>query len=413
MADRETDEPGIVSGRAAVTNIVVAFLASMVGGTIFLLFGVLLKAVTTRFQISSTEAALIYLAQWLAFGAASWMLGVYSDRIGVIAAIRVGLLLIVAGLVLVQLSLSYATFVVGFGLLTGAGLSSVFGPLHNLVLSTTRERWRGTALGVVMAAQGVGPVALVPAVSGLNESRGLRSVVIALVVTSVVLAALSLLLRDAPRPAADTREKNSSGGLRGADPRAHGLPNLRVTAAHLLGCASHTIPLVYVVDLAKSSAGFSPVKAASILSVISAASIASRLLAPAAGNVTGSVPVLLGTLPLQLVGMVLFIVFQHESLALYYVAATFFGLGFGSEMVMFSLLSRQRFEGKIGGILGVQLLGAGLGMGGGVLAAGLLLSAGASYVSTFAVALAAGVLAEVVLWSLRSQPVEPAPAGAA
>ncbi len=408
----KVEESKTLGTRVAVMNVVVAFLASMFAATIFLAFGVLLRSLEKSFSISTTEAAVIYFAQWLAFGLTSWGLGLFSDRIGTKATIRLGFLVILLGMLLSWISFNYVTFVVGFGVMTGAGLSAAFGPLHNLIMATTEQRWRGTALGVVMAAQGVGPVAFLPAISALEESSGLKTVTTVLVVASVVLVAISLLLRDVDR--SEDREEDDAGGegsggvILVEDPRSHGRPNLKVTLAHLLGCASHTIPLVYVVEMATDTGGLSQVKAASILSVISAASVISRLGAPAVGNAIGGVEVLLATLPLQVVGMGLFILFQDGSLALYYVAGFVFGLGFGGEMVLFSLISRQMFEGKIGGILGVQLLGAGIGMGAGVLAAGLMLTAGASHAATFWLAIVVGLVAEAASYFMR-QP-EPIPA---
>lgn len=400
-----------MTGRSAVTNVTVAFLASMFAATIFLAFGVLLDSLMDKLKISTTEAAMIHAAQWFAFGAASWVLGIYSDRIGTIASIRLGFLLILGGLLLAAVSLSYVTYVVGFGLMTGAGLSASFGPLHNLILSTTQDKWKGTALGVVMAAQGIGPVVFVPLISALVESRGIRTVIFSLLVVSLVLVLLSFFLRDSPshdeeRRQAKKEPKQGVRGLFGKESGAYEAPNIKATFAHLLGCASHTVPLVFVVELARASGGFSPVKAASVVSVISAASIITRLLAPVVGNVVGAVPVLLATLPLQLVGLLLFILFSNDSLALYYVAAFVFGLGFGSEMVLFSLVGRQVFEGKIGGILGVQLLGAGLGMGGGVVVGGIMLTAGLSYEAVFWVALVFGIFAELVTYVLRRATAE-------
>ncbi len=398
-----------LSGRDTVLNVVASFAASGFAATIFLAFGVILKLLMTSFSISTSTAALIYLCQWLSFGAMSWVLGMFSDRIGVVSSIRMGLLLIVLGLALAWGSFSLFTFVVGFGLLTGAGLSAAFGPMHNLILSNTAKRWQGTSLGVVMAAQGVGPFLLLPLIAQLAKSVGSRTVVGYLFGGAVITFLLSLVLRELPRkredgtPVATPEDPETTASATGA-------PNFKLTAAHLFGCASHTIPLVYVVEYARTTGKVSLVAASSILSVISLSSIASRLLTPVLGNIWGGVKTLAAILPLQLVGTFLFVlVAPTGTLWLYWLAAVVFGLGFGSEMVMFSLISRQLFSGRIGLVLGVQLVGAAIGMGGGAYVGALLLQGGMSYQTLFWLALLTGLVAEVATLAVRSDRVDRPP----
>lgn len=389
------------------------FIASAFAATIFLSFGVLLKGLMDDFDIATTTASVILFSQWLAFGGASLGLGVLSDRIGVVTTIRVGFLLIVIGLTVSFLAFNFATFVLGFGLLTGMGMSASFGPLHNLILSASEERWKGAWLGVVMAAQGLGPFLFVPVIASLAESSGIRSVLQVLLGSGVLLLVISFLLRDTAlgdRGIEDVASSDrasaidESGSAEEGAVSAFARPNGRIAAAHLLGCASHTIPLVYIVGLGTTRGGFSLVEASSVLGVISLVSIISRLAAPIVGNVSGGVRVLRLTLPLQLVGTALFIAFADASIWWYYLAASILGLGFGSEMVLFSLIGRQLFAGRIGASLGVQLLGSGIGMGGGALLGGVLLETGSSYLGVFAWALGLGILAEIGLFTFGDQP---------
>lgn len=391
----------------ALLNVGAAFVASAFAATIFLAFGVLLEGLMDDFSISTTTASTIYFAQWLAFGGTSLALGLLSDRVGAVTSVRLGFVSILLGLALLLVSFNFATFVIGFGLMTGAGLSAAFGPLHNLILSSTDDRWKGVALGVIMAAQGIGPFLLVPLIATLASSSGTRTVIQVLLGGSVFLLFTSLLLKEGPPsavgPSATASQPEPSvaagRGVGGLEP-----PNLRVAIAHLLGCASHTIPLVYVVNYGTETGGFSLVQASAVLGVISLVSVVSRLASPVAGNVYGGVRILRWTLPLQLVGILLFILFQDASIWLYYLAASIFGLGFGSEMVLFSLIARQIFPGKIGTPLGVHLLGSGIGMGGGALMGALLLEAGIGYVGLFWFALALGLLAELATFTFGDRP---------
>lgn len=410
--------------RRTMVNVSVSFVASAYATTLFLAFGPLLKDFVEGFSVSAGTASTVYLTQWLAFAAMSLLLGVFSDRWGINRSIRLGFFAILAGLALTVVSFRFVTYVLGFGLLVGAGLSAAYGPMQNLIMSTTRGRTRGTALGIITAAHGIGPFLLLPVIATVAARLGIQGVMRMLFAGALVVMATTLLLRedtDRSLVAGDEEQETTEGSNRQTHNSDRALPpgggqaaklglapnsqagrraDAKMTAAHLLGCASHTIPLVYLVDYLASSGGVGPVRAAIVLSVVSLASTVSRLLAPALGARLGGLRILIVTLPLQLVGIMLFNVFAGMSIWLLHLAAVIFGLGFGSEMILFSLIARQLFAGKIGRALGTQLLGAGVGMGGGAFGAGMLLSHGASYADLFWLAAALGILGEGVAYTL-------------
>jgi MFS family permease len=118
--------------------------------------------------------------------------------------------------------------------------------------------------------------------------------------------------------------------------------------------------LVYLVPLAINE-GISIVAAASLITVMSAVSVVTRLFTPIMSERLGTKPVMAFWYFMQGVPVVM-LFFTHD-LWMFYVFAVVFGIGYGGESGGFPILNRSYFgHAPVGSVHGTQMLGAGLGM---------------------------------------------------
>ncbi|WP_423392670.1 MFS transporter [Burkholderia sp. LMG 21824] len=152
----------------------------------------------------SREAFGLALAlQNLIWGIAQPFTGMVADRFGSLRVIVAGMLLYAAGLVTMAHAASAGMFTIGAGLVIGIALSgSAFASIYGALSRLFPPDRRGWALGVAGAIGGLGQFCMVPVAQELIGGIGWRHAFIALALVAVLLAPLSVLLRDRPAQAA-------------------------------------------------------------------------------------------------------------------------------------------------------------------------------------------------------------------
>ena len=169
---------------------------------------------------------------------------------------------------------------------------------------------------------------------------------------------------------------------------------------HYLGCMGHAIVIWHVVFFATEQ-GLSLAAGAWIVTIYTAASVASRLIVPILADRWGAKAVMV--LPYFLQGITVLMLFWAASAWQFYLFAVLFGIGFGGEMSAFLIANRQYYGmGPVRSIFGFQHLGSGLGMAAGGLIGGLIYDYFGSYDLAWIVSIGASWAGMVAILFLES-----------
>ena len=170
---------------------------------------------------------------------------------------------------------------------------------------------------------------------------------------------------------------------------------------HGLGCAGHNIILILFVAIAIDD-GISAGLAAMIYLVLTVVSSATRFATPVIADLVGSKGVMMVCFGLQTFPL-LILLFADGSLALYFLFAVLYGIGMGGEMTAFPIINRQYYaDAPTATAYGWQMMGAGMGMALGPVAAGGLYDITGAYVWSLWLSFVLSVLAVVGIVLLPS-----------
>jgi MFS family permease len=168
---------------------------------------------------------------------------------------------------------------------------------------------------------------------------------------------------------------------------------------HFLGCVGHAVILVYLVPIARAE-GLSLVTAASLLTVMSAVSVVSRIFTPILSDTIGTKPVMAFFYFIQ--GVTVIMLFWTHDLWMFYTFAIVFGIGYGGEAGGFPILNRRYYgHAPTGSPYGFQMLGAGLGMALGGWVGGPIYDMTGSYDLALWVSIATSLLGMVSILMLE------------
>lgn len=370
-----------------------------------LAFGVFLDPLYDMFGWSRSAASLANFIMFLTMAVGALGVGRLSDRFGTRRVLFGSLALFAVGMFLMAGVDTLWELYLYYGVLFGLASSGFVAPLH-----ATVTRWfdkqLGVAVGVVVAAQALGPVVMAPALRYLVATYGWRNTFYLVTLLAPVIFGAIWMVRNYPsdvglRPVGFTpsgaKDVDLSPGVSSQADAAllrearRTKPFRILPVVHWLGCVGHNLPLVHVVSMA-TLAGVSGVRAAGILGLAFAASIVSRMgMAVLADRIGGRTSLAI-TLSLQALGVLILLPAVHVH-ALYYVFAAVFGIGFGGEMTSFPVLNREYFhERVIGSVYGVQMFGAGFGMAVGGQVGGILYDLTGGYTSAIWFSFAASAI---------------------
>ena len=353
--------------------VTVIAVMQMVGTSIRMAFGVFIEPLEQTFQWSQGSITLAYAISSVVTALASPFAGWFGDRFGARKAMVVGTAMFLLGMLLTGFISTIWELYLYFGVLLGVAQAIFLVPLIPSAMYWFR-RHLGIGMGLIMASWGLGPALAAVVVSLLLEGMGWQNGFIALGLGSAaIMFVLIGLFRDTPADKGIQPYGYRPGDVevqkRKPDPERTKLFNgyMRKTAAfwnmssiHFLGCVGHAIILVYIVPLAVKE-GLTLVQAASVLTVLSAVSILTRILVPIMCDYVGTRTVMFVFFAAQ--GILVVMLFWTHDLWMFYLFAVIFGIGYGGETGGFPILNRRYYgHAPTGSPYGVQMLGAGLGM---------------------------------------------------
>ncbi len=316
------------SGRGWLVVVAISVSGALSFGTAYT-FGTFFDAMAEEFDAGRGSTALVFAITLLLFFGTGIVSGPLGDRVGPRRLVAIGGALLVGGLLATSrveaLWLGYFTYGIGVGL--GCGLFVT--PLY-----ATAGRWfvrrRALALGVVSAGNGLGTLTLVPLAERVISSDGWRTAYVTLAVIDGILLLFVLSVVRPPRTLPDdgTTETVAEPGF------VERFRELRPQAAFrvmfwttLLTSISLFTAFAFVVPFAEDE-GITSSRAALLVGIIGASSVLGRIAIGGLAGRFGSVRLLQGSLVVQPVAYVVWLV-GGDRYGLLVVFAVLLGVSYG------------------------------------------------------------------------------------
>lgn len=286
-----------------------------------------------------------YAVCCLVFAFSMIVAGKVQDKFGPRLTATIGGALVGAGFLLVSQSTSYAVWVLGFGVLAGAGIGFGYSSATPPALKWFPSSKTGLIAGLVVAGFGLAPVYIAPLASYLLGAFGLqKAMMIFGVAFFVVVSLLASVLVNPPagfvpvnlnpddekHPVAVTSYPDMSTGnvLRSSQ-------FWKLWVLFFIGSGAGLMVIGNVASMAKASMGEAAFVAVAIMAVGNASG---RIIAGVASDVIGRRLALVFFMTLQAINMFLavYVVGAQGSAALMIVlSATFIGFNYGTNLALF------------------------------------------------------------------------------
>ena len=395
--------------------IAVAVLLNMAGGSVNLVFGVLVVPLQQQMGWSPAGITLSYSLTAVTAAVLAPMVGAATDRYGARKVIIVGVVSFVLGAVSTGFTTQVWQIWITYGFLLGVTHVCIGVGILTSVTSWFRTRL-GLGVGLMLASHGLGPALMAILIGLLLASVDWRTGFWTIgVAGGVLMGGLVVMFRSQP----------SDMGLRpyGASPagpaelqREPAVEEMQLEAyrqhmqgtatfwklvwAHLLGCLGHAIILIYIIPIAVA-AGINEVSAAGVLSTLALVSALTRFLTPVAAERYGARETMAAMFVLQ--GLPVLLLFWAGDVWQFYLFAVVFGIGYGGEGSGFPMINRQYFGvGPMGRSFGWQACGAMIGMALGGWSGGVLYAIFGNYDTTIMLSVLTSVAGGLIILSMES-----------
>jgi len=268
------------------TQVAAGFVVQLAAFGAVYTFGAVLDPVRADLGAGRGAVALLPAVAAAGLFAVGPFTGRLADRRGTVFVLRLGALLLAAGLLLTSVATSLPVALVGFGILTGIAAGCVYVPVVASIAG--RAGANGPLLtGVVVAGVGIGTAAMAPVLSALTAAWGWRwAYRVYGPVAMVVVLAASFAFAGVHRPHAGGAAAPGFGATMGSLVRRAEFR--RLYGALLLVSPSVYVALVFLASYARSE-GVEAGRAAVLLSIFGLTSTAGRVVLAAVGRRRGPV----------------------------------------------------------------------------------------------------------------------------
>jgi MFS family permease len=352
-----------------------------------------------------------YAVACLVFAFTMIVAGKVQDTFGPRKTAFIGGILVGLGLLLISMSNSYLIWVLGFGVLAGAGIGFGYASATPPALKWFPGGQTGLIAGLVVAGFGLAPVYIAPLASFLVNAYGMSA---AMLIFSIaffaVVSLLSTFLVNPPEGYSPPIRSDAKATSTATVEASQDLSTQELLKSadfwklwflYFIGSGAGLMVISSVAGMAKASMG----EAAFIVVAIMAVGNASgRIIAGVVSDVIGRKLALAGFLALQSVNMFLaiLVVSSDGAMALFIIlSATFIGFNYGTNLAIFPAFCKVWWGAKNFGV-NYGLLFTSWGVGGFVMTriSSMLVANTGTYVWSFVVAgtlLAIGVLISLSL----------------
>lgn len=291
-----------------------------------------------------------YAVCCLVFAFAMIVAGKCQDKIGPAKTALIGGILVGAGFSLLAFSSSYIAWVIGFGVLAGAGFGFGYSAATPPALKWFSPAKTGLIAGIVVAGFGLAPVYIAPLASYLLGAFGIQKSMLFLAVGfTIVVCGLSFLVENPPAGyvPAEPADPGPVAKLNAAKPSTNAnvsemLRSYRfyvLWLTYFIGAGAGLMVIGSVAGLAKKSMGSMAFVAVAIMALGNAGG---RIVAGVLSDKIGRRATLFIMLAFQAVLMfVAMPVISTNNAALLVVLATFIGFNYGSNLALFPSFSKD------------------------------------------------------------------------
>jgi len=296
-----------------------------------------------------------YAVCCLTFAFAMIMAGKCQDKIGPARTALIGGILVGCGFGLMALSSSYLAWVLGFGILSGAGFGFGYSAATPPALKWFSPSKTGLIAGIVVAGFGLAPVYIAPLSSWLIGAFGIRMSMLLLGIGfAVAVCSLSFILANPPQGYVPSEPDNPGpvAKLNALKPVVNATVSeiLRsykfyvLWVAFFIGSGAGLMVIGSVAGLAKSSMGPMAFVAVAIMAVGNAGG---RVVAGVLSDKIGRRATLFIMLSLQALMMFAAMsVVNSGSALLLVLLATFIGFNYGSNLCLFPSFAKDYWGTK-------------------------------------------------------------------
>ncbi len=361
-------------------------------------FGVFLNPFRESFGWTSRTISVAYSIQLLTYTGMATFTGLSVDRYGPRVTTMIGGFVFGTSLLLASQVNTIWQLYMTYGLM-GIGMSVAYTPPMTTVVKWFTRR-RGLALGIVSAGMGAGPLILAPLAGYLISVNGWRFTFLMMGAMTYLIILAALLLKRSPQEdrgnisPPQTSPASSNYSLLSSDFSLREALGTRafwlIAFMFMMVGVGLQMVLAHVVAYSEIK-GLSPVTAATILSTISGASIAGRIIAGIISDRFGRKKVLTACVFIE--GMMIFWLIGAEDIWALFAAAAIFGFGYGGHSAQFPALTGETLGlSHMGAILGAAVFFWGIGGALGTSLAGHIVDLTGSYSGAFLIGAVAMLL---------------------
>lgn len=306
------------------------------------------------FQWSLSSINDPYALCCLVFAIAMVFAGKCQDKIGPARTALIGGVLVGSGFMLMAFSNSYASWLMGFGVLAGAGFGFGYGAATPPALKWFSSTKTGLIAGIVVAGFGLAPVYIAPLASWLLGTYGIQKSMLFLGIGfTAIVCGLSFLLANPPQGFVPEEPAKKEGDTKPAAKPVHNASvgeMLRSSKFYLLwmnffiGAGAGLMVIGSVAVLAKKSLGPMAFVAVAIMAVGNAGG---RVVAGVVSDKIGRKATLSIMLGFQALLMFAAIpVIGSGSAPLLVILATLIGFNYGSNLCLFPSFAKDYWGTK-------------------------------------------------------------------
>jgi MFS family permease len=396
------------------------FMVTTVASGTMMGFGVFITPMADDMGWSHSALSFSYALSAMTTGIGVLIIGSFLHTHSVRVIFFLSTLVHCFGIYMTSTATTIEAFYLWYGIVASAGRSAFFLSTTTLITRWFEKR-RGLVMGIMMSGNGVGPFIFSPVITWMIFMWDWQTAYIVLsALMTVCLSLASFLIRNHPhemglapygghpssvpipsRPTAHGARKpaRAGGSLWGTVLRMEGFWSL--SFINFFCCVCHSIPLVHVVGFALS-AGLSAFASSWVLAIMSISSVVGRIYWGMFADRHGARFALMLTLFMQ--GALILWLVNSQDPVLFFMYALVWGFGYGGVGTQYGMVSRDVFGARLFGPgYAGQNAFAMVGMAVGGFLGGYLYDISHSYVTSWLVSFASGLISALIAMDLMMQ----------
>jgi MFS family permease len=379
-SDSSKDSPLFIpDSRQAWVRLVLAVVIGSIGSVGMWSVVVVLPVVQAEFGATRGAISLAFTLTMLGFGLGGVVTGKITDRLGIVMAIGLSIVVLAVAYIVAGLSTTLWQFIL-IHLLIGLGGSATFGPLM-AEASHWFERYRGLAVTIVASGNYVGGTIWPQLTSWGMQAIGWRTTFLVIAAFTAVTMTIFLLLLRAQIGGA-TRRNHANAPPPRVDLRlSTNTLTVMLCIASISCCVAMAMPQVHIVAYC-GDLGYGVARGSEMLSLMMAFGIVSRIGSGFLADKIGGIRTLLIGSVAQ--GFALFFYLFFTSLPSLYVISAMFGLFQGGIVPSYAIIVREAMPASQAATrVGIVIFASVFGMSFGGWVSGVIFDATGSYAAAF------------------------------